>query len=149
MAWIESHTVLLRHRKSIELAFDLNVKPVQVLGHLHALWHAVLEQQEDGDLSRWSDALIAQSAAWEGDATEFVTHLRERGWLDGHLVHDWIDYTGLYLIKKCSSGNAARLKEIWSKHGYKYGKGNGKYAKQKANGKRTNSEPQESIPNLT
>lgn len=146
MAWIESHTVLARHRKCLELAFDLNVKVVQVLGHLHALWHTVLEQQEDGDLSRWSDAMIAQAALWEGEATEFVTRLREREWIDGHLVHDWIDYVGPYLIKKYSSGNVDRLKEIWLKHGYKYGKGQGKFAKQKASKKRVESERKVSIP---
>ncbi|MGL4296232.1 MAG: hypothetical protein ACRCTG_10990 [Aestuariivirga sp.] len=154
MAWIESHTVLARHRKTIELAFDLQVKPVQVVGHLHVFWHTVLEQQEDGDLSQWSDQLIAQAALWEGDATVFVTRLRERGWLDGHLVHDWIDYTGPYLTKKYSSGNPTRLREIWAKYGYKYGKGQGKYSKQKATSKRVNSErdvrlPNPSLPNLT
>jgi uncharacterized phage protein (TIGR02220 family) len=146
MAWIESHTVLARHRKTLELAFDLKVKPVQIIGHLHALWHTVLEQQEDGDLSRWSDALIAQSALWDGEPVEFVTRLRDRGWLDDSLVHDWIDYVGPYLIKKYSSGNVPRLKEIWAKHGYKYGKGQGKYAKQKATPKRVESERKESIP---
>lgn len=149
MAWIESHTVLGRHRKLIELAFDLKVKPVQVIGHLHALWHAVLEQQEDGDLSKWSDSYIAQCALWEGDPTEFVTRIRERGWLDGSLVHDWIDYTGPFLIRKYSSGNPARLKDIWAKHGYKYGKGIAKYTKQKATPKRVESEQKETLPNLT
>jgi len=124
----------------IELALDLQSKPVYIMGHLHALWHTVLEQQEDGDLSRWSDQLIAQAAQWDGDATEFVTRLRERGWIDGHLVHDWIDYVGPYLTKKYSSGNVERLKEIWLKHGYKYGKGNGKFAKQTASRKRADSE---------
>jgi hypothetical protein len=147
MAWIESHTVLARHRKTIELAFDLQVKPVQIIGHLHALWHTVLEQQEDGDLSRWSNYLIAQSALWDGEPDEFVTRLRERGWLDGSLVHDWIDYVGPYLTKKYSSGNPARLKEIWAKHGYKYGKGQGKYVKQKATPKRVESECKERLPN--
>ena len=154
MAWIESHTVLARHRKTLELAFDLQVKPVQVVGHLHVFWHTVLEQQEDGDLSQWSDQLIAQAAMWEGDATVFVTRLRERGWLDGHLVHDWIDYTGPYLTKKYSSGNPTRLRDIWAKYGYKYGKGQGKYSKQKATPKRVKSEcdvrlPNPSLPNLT
>jgi len=147
VAWIESHTVLGRHRKLIELAFDFKMKKAHMMGHLHALWHTALEQQEDGDLSRWSDALIAQAAEWDGDASEFVSRLREREWLDGHLVHDWIDYVGPYLIKKYSSGNIPRLKEIWSKHGYKYGKGHGKYAKQKATPKRVESERKETIPN--
>lgn len=140
MAWIESHTVLLRHRKVVELALDLALDSVYVMGHLHALWHTVLEQQEDGDISKWSDALIAQAASWKGDARKFVSCLRDRGWIDGHLIHDWIDYVGPYLIKKYSSGNQQKLKDIWLKHGYKYGKGNGKFAKQKATRKRPESD---------
>lgn len=146
MAWVESHTVLARHRKCLELAFDLNVKVVQVLGHLHALWHTVLEQQEDGDLSRWSDAMIAQAALWEGNPSEFVTRLREREWLDGHLVHDWIEYVGPFLTKKYSSGDVERLRAIWSVHGLKYGKGNRKFCKQKASRKRVDGERKVTIP---
>lgn len=149
MAWIESHTVLARHRKTLELAFDLQVNPVQIVGHLHVFWHTVLEQQEDGDLSKWSDQLIARAAMWEGDATEFVARLRERGWLDGHLVHDWIDYVGPYLTKKYSSGNPTLLREIWAKHGYKYGKGQGKYSKQKATPKRVDCERKVRLPLLS
>jgi len=117
-----------------------------MMAHLHALWHTALEQQEDGDLSKWSHGMIAQAASWEGNPDEFVTRLREWGWLDGSLIHDWIDYVGPYLIKKYSSGNAALLQKIWLKHGYKYGKGNGKFAKQKATRKRPGSD-QEATPN--
>lgn len=149
MAWIESHTVLPRHRKVLLLAHDLNTDIVQTIGHLHCLWYTVLEQQENGDLSDWPDTLISQAALWKGDATEFVTRLREREWLDGHLVHDWIDYVGPYLTKKYSSGNVPRLKEIWLLHGFKYGKGQGKYAKQKASVKRVESERKLRIPFLS
>lgn len=128
------------------LADSLHVEIPQILGHLHILWHAVLEQQEDGDLAQWPDSVIAHMAMWKGDGSEFVTRLREFGWLDGSLIHDWIDYTGPYLTKKYSSGNVMRLKEIWAKHGYKYGKGQGKYAKQKASGKRAESERKVRIP---
>lgn len=146
VAWIESHTVLPRHRKVLLLAHDLKTDIVQTIGHLHCLWYTVLEQQENGDLSDWPDTLISQAALWKGDATEFVTRLREREWLDGHLVHDWIDYVGPYLTKKYSSGNVPRLKEIWLLHGFKYGKGQGKYAKQKASVKRAESERKVRIP---
>jgi len=81
MAWIESHTILIRHRKLIDLSHDLRLRPVYVMGHLHALWHAALEQAEDGDLSQWSDEFIASSACYPGSAPQFVSLLQNTtGW---------------------------------------------------------------------
>lgn len=126
MAWIESHTVLTRHRKIIELAKDLRLKPVYVLGHLHALWHAALEQQEDGDLSVWSDHFIAESACYDGDAPQFVSLLQKHRWLDDRILHDWLDHAGKYLESKYKSSNYSKLQEIWDKHGLIYDKAPGK-----------------------
>ena len=116
MAWIESHTVLLRHRKLVELATELGLRPVYVMGHLHALWHSALEQQEDGDLSEWSDETIASLASYQGDALKFVAALQRRGWLDGKLLHDWLDYAGKYLTAKYRTANPGKLKKILSKY---------------------------------
>lgn len=116
MPWLESHSVLLRHRKLILLASDLGIPPVHVLGHLHALWHTVLEQQEDGDLGEWPDAMLAQAAGYTGDAGHFVQCLQSRKWLDGKLVHDWLDYAGRYLTTKYKTANPLRLNKILKKH---------------------------------
>jgi hypothetical protein len=116
MAWVESHTVLLRHRKVIELAKDLRIKPVYVVGHLHVLWHAVLEQQEDGDLSSWSDDFIAESSGYQGNAPQFVSLLQKHTWLDGRVLHDWLDYAGKYLESKYRTANPERLAAIKLKH---------------------------------
>lgn len=116
MAWIESHTVLIRHRKLIELARQLSAQPVHILGHIHALWHTVLEQQEDGDLSKWSDEFIAQAAHWSGDAVMFVTKLRECGFLDETRLHDWLDYAGRYLSAKYRVTNPLKLKHILAQY---------------------------------
>ncbi len=148
MAWIESHTVLTRHRKVLLLSHDLKISIAQTIGHLHAFWHAVLEQQEDGDLSEWPDVMIEEAALWEGATPgEFVARLRARGWMDGNLVHDWLDYAGKFLISKYSSGNSRKLLEIWAKHGYKYGKGQRKFCKQQASSKRQVTDRQANIPN--
>lgn len=112
MAWIESHTVLTRHRKIIELAKDLRLKPVYVLGHLHALWHAALEQQEDGDLSVWSDSFIAESACYEGDAPQFVSLLQKHKWLDGRKLHDWWNYAGKYITSKYRNSDHEKLSKM-------------------------------------
>lgn len=146
MPWIESHTVLGRHRKVLLTAHDLAIDIPLLVGHLSLFWHAVLEQQEDGDLTDWPDTMIESAAMWKGESGKFATILRSRGWIDGHLVHDWIDYTGPFLTKKYSTGNVERLREIWGKHGYKYGKGQGKYAKHKASGKRVGSERKARLP---
>lgn len=116
MPWIESHTVLLRHRKVLQLADDLSIQPVYVIGHLHALWHCALEQQEDGDLSEWPDSMIAQAAAYTGDPFHFVKCLQARKWLDGKMLHDWLEYAGRYLTVKYRTANPLKLVKIHKRH---------------------------------
>ena len=99
--WIKSHTVLLRHRKVVGLARELRIPPVYAMGHLHALWHTVMEQQEDGDLSAWSDTMIAEAAAWDGEPKLFTAALRQQRWLDADgRIHDWSEYAGRYLTAR-------------------------------------------------
>lgn len=116
MPWTESHTVLIRHRKVVELATALRIRPSHAIGHLHALWHAALEQQEDGDLSAWSDEFIAQASDYPGDAPQYVRLLQKHRWLDDKLIHDWLDYAGRYLEAKYKTSNPKRLSEIRAKH---------------------------------
>lgn len=128
LAWIESHTVLSRHRKLRELAIALRLRPAYVAGHLHLLWHAALEQQEDGDLSSWTDQFIADQADFAGDAPQFVRLLQQLRWLDDRLIHDWLDYAGRYLESKYKTSNPRRLREIWNAHGINYDTGESKSA---------------------
>lgn len=121
MPWIKSHINLIRHKKLIECARELRIKPVYLLGHLHALWHVALEQADDGDISSWSDDFIAASACYLGDCFQFVSLLQNHGWLDGKLIHDWLDYAGPYLIKKYGNSNKLYLIEVWKKHNRDYG----------------------------
>lgn len=100
MAWIESHTVLRNHRKVLPLSRALRIGLAQTIGHLHLLWHAALEQQENGDLTKWSDELIAELAGYQANAPQFVRLLQEFGWLDGKVIHDWWDYAGRFLQVK-------------------------------------------------
>lgn len=101
MAWIESHTVLMRHRKIAAVAKDLRTRKSYAMGHLHALWHTALEQQEDGFLSAWTDDMIADASDYPGNAPQFVALLRKHNWLDGDLkIHDWWQYAGPYLRAK-------------------------------------------------
>lgn len=118
-----------------ELAIKLNIKTAQAIGHLHLLWHAALEQQEDGDLNGWSDEFIAESAGYisgvQGEfigesipsssevhdkAHRFINALQETGWLDGRVIHDWLDYSGRYLESKYRTSNPEKLRSICLKH---------------------------------
>lgn len=134
MAWIKSHTILLRHRKLAEFAKALRLKPVYALGHLHALWHSALEQQEDGILSSWSDDFIAMSSDVTSDASSYVRLLQEYGWLDGRVIHDWLDYAGGYLITKYKTSNRQKLADIWQAHGRVYGTGTEEEVERKQKG---------------
>jgi hypothetical protein len=128
LAWIESHTHVSRNRKLIQVKQDLGCSVPQIVGHLHLLWHAALEQAEDGDLSSWDDAYIAYCAAWEGDAKAFCDSIRARKLLDALpsgevLIHDWLDYAGRYLTGRYKTSDRDRLVAIWRKHGRDYGSG--------------------------
>jgi len=119
MAWIESHSVLIRHRKTLALAQALSIKPVHAIGHLHALWHTAIEQQEDGVLTTWDAHMIATAAAWDGDEKVLVDALMDAGWIDKtpflHL-HDWLDHAGHFLSIRYKH-RPARLKEIRKLYG--------------------------------
>ena len=96
--WIESHVNLTRHRRFAHLLELLgDVAEATVVGSLHLLWHGVLEQQPDGDLTEWRPFAIARLARWPGQADTFVDALRASGFLDtedGHtVIHDWPQYT--------------------------------------------------------
>lgn len=99
----------------------MRIRPAYLIGHLHLLWHAALEQAEDGDLTRWSDEFIAESADFPGDAPQFVRLLQDHKWLDGKLLHDWPDYAGKYLVGKYAKDHRDKLVAIWAKHGRIYG----------------------------
>jgi hypothetical protein len=100
----------------LELATELRIRPAYAMGHLHSLWHAALEQQEGGDLSSWSDEFIALSADFPGDAPQFVRLLQKHNWLEGKLLHDWLDYAGKYLTAKYRTANPKKLRQILLKH---------------------------------
>lgn len=108
--------MLIRHRKLRDFARALRLSPVHAMGHLHALWHAALEQAEDGNLTSWSDEFIADSACYPGDAPQFVRLLRSHGWLDGNFLHDWLHYAGRYLQRKYGTSGPEKLEAIRKSH---------------------------------
>lgn len=105
MAWIESHDTLKDHPKTRRFRRSLGVNLPQVIGHLHLLWWWALEYAENGDLSKYDAADIAEAAGWDGDADDFLGALVDAGFVDkddndGFSLHDWHDYAGRLIEKR-------------------------------------------------
>ena len=119
MAWIESHSVLVDHRKVRECASVLGIKKVYLIGHLHCFWHKVIELAEDGVITSWSAEDISYYAQWEGDPKTFQDALQGR-FIDEKrgekVVHDWLDYAWKYLYRKYHTSNHKRLEDIQKIH---------------------------------
>lgn len=114
MAWIESHTTLGRHPKTRRLCRELGISLPQAVGHLHLLWHWVLEFAEDGNLAGFDAGDLADGACWEGDAGEFVAALVRCGFLEDEggalAVHDWRDYAGRLISDRERKREARRMR---------------------------------------
>jgi hypothetical protein len=111
MAWIESHDDLATHPKTRRAARTLGISIPTMMGHLHLLWHWCLKYADDGDLSGYDSADIADAMMWEGDPDELVEALVNCGpgdrfgfleHADGAalVVHDWLDYAGKLIEKR-------------------------------------------------
>lgn len=98
MAWIESHQELRDHPKTRRLARYLGIHVREAVGLLHFLWWWALDYAEDGDLSRFEAADIADAILWDGDPEQAVDALVRAGFLDrtdsGLVIHDWDEYAG-------------------------------------------------------
>ncbi len=124
MAWIESHQGLAQHPKTKKLARILDISIAQAVGHLHLLWWWAIDYAQDGDLSGYEAEDIAEAAAWDGDAGEFVEAMVAArgssglGFLEdngkGLLIHDWYDYAGRIIEKR--KANAERMREARAEH---------------------------------
>jgi len=111
MAWIESHDNLKDHPKTRRAARLLGVSVPTIIGHLHLLWHWCLSYADDGDLSGYDAADIAEAVMWDGDPDQFIEALincgpaGKAGFLERDaqgrlLVHDWHEYAGKLIAKR-------------------------------------------------
>jgi hypothetical protein len=116
MAWLEAHQELRDHPKTKRAARALGIARPQMIGHLLCLWWWCLDYAQDGDLSDFDNADIADAAEWEGDPETFVSALLNcgpsdrPGFLiasdDGLTVNDWQEYGGKFIAKR--GGNKER-----------------------------------------
>lgn len=132
MAWIESHQTLWDNVKTRKATRALDITDVELVGHLHSLWHWAIDHAEDGDLSKFDVDDIAIAARWDGDAHEFVEALvgcgpgDDPGFLEpggpigdptegrvGELViHDWWEHAGRLIAQR----RAAREDGLYGNH---------------------------------
>lgn len=119
MAWIESHQTLVRHPKTRKAARMLGIGIPQMIGHLHCLWYWAFDYAQDGNLTPYENADIADAALWQGDPNAFVQALIEcgtggAGFIDeDYQIHEWMDYAGKLILKRKADAvrkRAVRLK---------------------------------------
>lgn len=110
MAWIESHQELRGHPKLARLARLLGVSKPVAIGHLHLLWWWALDHAEDGDLSAYEAADLADACEWEGEPEALVKALISCGpgdtagfvdEVEGRWVlHNWWQYAGKLVARR-------------------------------------------------
>ena len=109
MAWLEIHQSLRDHRKTLEAADTLDVKPVTMMGMMVSFWLWAIDNVPDGDVSKIRPRTLARAAQWDGDPEEFIGTLVACGWLDKYedclLIHDWHDYVGKLLERREQENN--------------------------------------------
>lgn len=124
--WIELHQTLPTHRKTLEAADRLDMKPVHLTGHLVTFWLWALDNAPEGNVKA-SPRTLAYAAQWDGDAQLFVDALVAAGFMDregdGFTIHDWREYAGRLLDKrkkdaerKKQERDAARASSLNSEH---------------------------------
>lgn len=107
MTWIKSRVGLVRCRRVRRLSADLGISPVCAIGHLHALWHAAMEDEAYGDVTDWLDDELADAAAWMGDPALLRAALHRHRFLTTteddaprELIGDWQEIGGTVLYQR-------------------------------------------------
>lgn len=110
MAWIESNQELGRHPKTKKFARLLAISLPEAVGYLHYLWWWALDFAQNGNLSKYDAADIADAILWEREPSVLMDALADAGFVDrddnGELIiHDWQDYAGRLLDKRRSDAD--------------------------------------------
>lgn len=117
MAWVEAHQELRDHPKTKRAARILGITRPQMIGHMMCLWWWCLDYAQDGNLTDFDNADIADAAEWEGEPDDFVNALLTCGPADragflvndnGLHVNDWEEYGGKYITKRNQSRDRQR-----------------------------------------
>ena len=119
MTWIKSHIDLARHPKIYKLARILGVSVPTTIGYIHLLWYFCLEYIiENGDLSKYEPADIANAVKWEGNPQDLIDALIKAGFVDDNLqIHDWLekDHVGGLLAERARKAESERQRRAAKK----------------------------------
>jgi hypothetical protein len=115
MAWIESHTALARHPKTLRLSRALGVSIPAAIGHLHLLWWWALEYAPNGEVGRFDAADLTLACMWEGEEAALLPALQQAGFVDADgTLHNWDEYAGRLLDRR--HANAKKQAEWRNRH---------------------------------
>ena len=123
--WLAISVDLVFHPKLICAAIELEVDDAHMLGILVRMWLMTFKFAKDGDLWRGDDdktyRFVGVVTGYKGDVRRLVDVLRDNRWLDGWLIHDWLDYVGPFLVKSFKTSRRPWLVATWAKYGRNYG----------------------------
>ena len=98
----------------------MNLEKRDAAGFLTLFWSVVANLAADGDISKLDLEELAHEMEWKkrwGTVDNFINMLRDAGFLDGNIVHDWQEMQGLIkdrIRKRDGSipGNSRKFQEL-------------------------------------
>jgi hypothetical protein len=104
MAWLEAHSDLESHYKTLDLMADMGWDLDTTIGKLFRFWWWCQKYAEDGDLRRHNDERLGGAVGLNRDESKkFVEAMLRACWLEREpyfRVHDWWQYIGPWLRSK-------------------------------------------------
>lgn len=94
------------HYKVDRLMNQLGIDRAKACGTIELMWHTTAKFALLGDLgAKLTDAEIARSVAWDGDASKLIESLCASGWMDRDdvhrlVVHDWHEHCDEFIKKR-------------------------------------------------
>ncbi|MEQ8636863.1 hypothetical protein [Gimesia maris] len=106
------------HLKFKQLQLLLGVPKFAAIGVLESLWHMACRNAPEGNIGKYTNAMIASGMEWDGDSDFLIQCLIDSGFVDevedGNrlVIHDWEehcpDFIKKRLRRKASAGGGQR-----------------------------------------
>lgn len=88
--WVKVKVNITKHRKTLKLARMLDIERQTAVGILIDLFaQTYMNVWQTGDWDGWEPGDVEFSLGWNGESGLLLKALRDCGWLDGTVVHDW------------------------------------------------------------
>lgn len=102
--WVSVKVNLPRHRKTLKLARLLDISRPEAVGILVELFcETYLNEWRTGDWKNWDPTDLEMRLGWNGKPGELIKALKESGFLDGMVVHDWLTTQSRIISKRFQS----------------------------------------------